>query len=109
MFQSMWRRWLNRQWHSARGSRTPARRRGYRPHMEELEARTVPSTFLVLNTNDSGDGSLRQAILNANATPGLNSVDFAVGSGGIQTIAPASPLPTITNPVVIDGTSQPGY
>jgi hypothetical protein len=32
-----------------------------------LEDRTVPSTFLVTNTNDSGTGSLRQAILNANA------------------------------------------
>ncbi len=28
---------------------------------------------------------------------------------GVQTIAPASPLPAITNPVLIDGTTQPGY
>src|SRR5262249_32906068 len=27
---------------------------------------------------------------------------------GVRTIAPASPLPAVTNPVVIDGTSQPG-
>ena len=31
------------------------------------------------------------------------------GSGGVQTIAPLSPLPALTSPVTIDGTSQPGY
>jgi hypothetical protein len=35
--------------------------------MDVLEDRTVPSTFVVTNTLDSGTGSLRQAILNANA------------------------------------------
>lgn len=32
--------------------------------------------FTVTNTNDSGSGSLRQAILNANALPGLNTITF---------------------------------
>src|SRR6266851_10414559 len=37
-------------------------------HLEQLEDRTVPSTFTVTNTNDSGAGSLRQAILDANTS-----------------------------------------
>ena len=66
------------------------------------------SPFTVTNTNDSGTGSLRQAMLTANATPGADAIQFAIGSG-VQTIAPLSPLPTITDAVTIDGTTQPGY
>jgi hypothetical protein len=36
-------------------------------------------------------------------------IRFRIGTGGPQTIRPRSPLPDITRPVVIDGTSQPGY
>ena len=39
--------------------------------VERLEDRLVPTTFTVTNTLDSGPGSLRQAILDANANPGL--------------------------------------
>ena len=60
------------------------------------------------NTNDSGAGSLRQAILNANTHAGTDTVTFQIGSG-VQTIIPASPLPTITDPLVIDATTQPGF
>jgi hypothetical protein len=66
------------------------------------------ATFVVTNCNDSGPGSFRQAILDANANPGLDTMSFAIGSGG-KTIAPTSPLPTITDPLIIDGTTQPGY
>ncbi|HKI21085.1 MAG TPA: LamG domain-containing protein, partial [Isosphaeraceae bacterium] len=66
--------------------------------------------FSVTNTNDSGPGSLRQAVLDSNtATGGTNIIDFAISGPGVQTIAPLSPLPAITNPVLIDGFSQPGY
>jgi streptogramin lyase len=68
----------------------------------------VQTGFVVTNANDSGPGSLRQAILNSNATPGVDTITFAVGSG-VQTIKPTSALPTVTDPVVIDGTTQPGY
>jgi hypothetical protein len=66
--------------------------------------------FTVTTTADDGPGSLRQAILDADAATGATStIDFAIPGAGIVTIAPASPLPPITGPVVIDGTSQPGY
>ena len=38
--------------------------------VELLEERTVPSTFTVLTLADGGDGSLRAAILSAEASPG---------------------------------------
>src|SRR4029077_4029098 len=70
----------------------------------------APISFVVSNTGDSGPGSLRHAILNSNAAPGsTNTIDFNISGPGVQTIAPLSPLPTITNPVLIDGESQPGY
>jgi titin len=80
-----------------------------RPSIEALEDRVLPSTFLVDTTNDAGPGSLRQAILDANAHPGTDTIAFAIGDGGVQTIQPLSPLPAITDRVVIDGTTQPGF
>jgi parallel beta-helix repeat protein len=68
-----------------------------------------PTTFMVTNTNDSGAGSLRQAILDANAHPGLDAIHFNIPVEGIQTISPASALPVITDPVWLDATTQPGY
>src|SRR5262249_4114078 len=68
----------------------------------------VAPLFTVTNTNDKGIGSLRWVLLNANANPGPDTVTFAIGSG-VQTISPASALPTITGAVTIDGTTQPGY
>jgi hypothetical protein len=94
-------------------SRSPERgRRGrsfLRPCLEILENRTLLSVFIVTNTNDSGMGSLRQAILDANASPGLDTIAFQIGAGGVQTIRPASPLPQISDPVNVDGTTQPGF
>jgi hypothetical protein len=69
---------------------------------------TVPTAF-VTTTNDAGPGSLRQAILNANATAGYDLIYFNISPGGAKTIQPQTPLPTITNPVIIDATTQPGY
>jgi hypothetical protein len=63
--------------------------------------------FAVTNTKDNGPGSLRQAILNANASPGTDTITFDLPSGA-TTIQPLSALPTITDPVVIDGTTEPG-
>lgn len=66
------------------------------------------TTFVVTNTNDTGAGSLRQAILDANANPGSDLITFNIGTG-LKTITPSSKLPDITDPVVIDGTTQPGF
>src|SRR5262249_30539447 len=66
--------------------------------------------FQVTTTDDSGPGSLRQAILDSNAATGAtNTIDFDIPGQGIQPINLAAPLPPITNAVLIDGTSQPGY
>lgn len=59
----------------------------------------------VTNTNDSGPGSLRQAILTSNASVGvLDTITFNID--GSTTITPLSPLPDITDPVIIDGTMR---
>ena len=67
------------------------------------------AALMVTNTNDSGPGSLRQAILDANNSPGSDNIDFNISGSGVHTISPLSALPQITAPVTIDGTSQPGY
>ena len=66
------------------------------------------ATFTVTNTAPTDSGSLRQAILGANATPGPDEIVFAIPGSGVHTIALASPLPAITDPVFIDGFTQPG-
>lgn len=68
------------------------------------------ATYTVTNTGDSGAGSLRQAILSANAVPG-STIKFAlsnpVSPDGTRTIAPVTSLPAITAAgTIIDGTSQ---
>ncbi|MGH2811473.1 MAG: Calx-beta domain-containing protein [Actinomycetota bacterium] len=66
------------------------------------------AVLTVTTTADSGTGSLRQAITDANSDPDLDVIEFSIGSGE-KTISPATPLPDITAPVTIDGTSQPGF
>src|SRR3712207_6671953 len=66
------------------------------------------AAFVVTNTNDAGQGSLRQAILDANANFGADTFTFNIPGAGLHTITPASPLPAITNAVSIDGYTQPG-
>lgn len=63
------------------------------------------ATRTVTTTADSGPGSLRQALLDAQSG---DRIEFAIGSGP-QTIQPLSDLPANGNYVVIDGTTQPGY
>jgi hypothetical protein len=66
-------------------------------------------SFVVTNTNDSGPGSLRQVITDANARAGADNIRFLIPGAGPQTINLVSALPAITSPVVIDGTTQPGF
>jgi uncharacterized repeat protein (TIGR01451 family) len=64
--------------------------------------------LVVTNTNDSGAHSLRQAIMCANANPGLDAITFNIPGGGVRTIQPSNELPAITDRVIINGYSQPG-
>src|SRR4051812_13641582 len=89
--------------------RRPARPMGARLAVETLENRAVPATFTVTTGANDGPGSFRQAILDSNGTPGPDTIAFNIGAGGVQTIRPTAPLPNVTDPVVIDGTTQPGY
>ena len=76
-----------------------------------IAATTLPATtFTVTNTNDSGVGSLRQAILDVNANPGADTIAFNIPGQGVQTIRPLTPLPPLTDDagVTIDGYTQPG-
>ena len=66
----------------------------------------LAGTYTVTNTNDEGPGSLRQAILDADADP-YSTVVFAVGTGH-QVFQPLSGLPGIVAGT-IDGRTQPGY
>jgi parallel beta-helix repeat protein len=68
-----------------------------------------PTPIPVINTSNAGIGSLRQAILDANASPGSSVITFAIPGPGPHTIAISSGLPSLTGSLVIDGTSQPGY
>ncbi len=65
-------------------------------------------SFTVTSTADSGPGTLRQAILDANNNPGPDSILFGMASGP-QTISPLSELPTISDQVIIKGQSQIGF
>ncbi len=77
--------------------------------IEALEERNLLSTFQVTNNSDAGPGSFRQAIIDNNATPGINAIDFAIPGTGVQTISLSTPLPAVNNPAIIDATTQPGY
>lgn len=75
------------------------------------------AVFTVTTTADSGPGSLRQAILDANASPGADIITFLIpvagnrfegsGSNTYAVIELATALPTISEGVVIDGSTQP--
>jgi uncharacterized protein (TIGR03437 family) len=67
------------------------------------------AVFTVTNANDSGPGSLRQAILDANASAGADSIAFNITGAAPYKIVLASPMPVITDAVTIDGATQPGF
>jgi hypothetical protein len=67
----------------------------------------LPSIYKVINTADSGAGSLRQEILDANKDQG-STIQFSIGTGQ-QVIQPLSALPAIRVTTTLDGTMQTGY
>lgn len=84
------------------------RRAGSAPRhaCELLETRVLLSTFAVVNLNNQGPGSLRQAILNANQSAGPDRIIFQT-AGSIRLTTGA--LPVITDIVDIDATTAPGF
>ena len=75
---------------------------------------------VVVSVRDTGQGSLRQFLTNANAlanpglaqagrTAGIDNAVFEIPGAGPHTIALATWLPSITSPIVLDGTTQPGF
>ena len=68
----------------------------------------TPSVFYVVsNTNDSGAGSLREAITSVNSSSSTQYSGITFSVAGVITLA--SDLPVITKKVLIDGTTAPGY
>ncbi|MEO8459050.1 MAG: hypothetical protein ABI451_00845 [Dokdonella sp.] len=72
-------------------------------------------TFTVINTADAGPGSLRQAILDANATQvtggtgcAPHDITFAIPGAGLHTIQPLSALPSFDIAITLNGYTQPG-
>ena len=71
--------------------------------LASLCERAAGATFPVTNTNDTGAGSLRQAITSANGTVTADTISFNIAGAGVHTITPASPLPELMETVTIDG------
>ncbi|WP_442510878.1 VCBS domain-containing protein [Novipirellula sp. SH528] len=63
-----------------------------------------------LNANKGTDGeiSLREAIIAANNTAGMDTVSFNIAGAGVHTIGLLSVLPSITEAITIDGYTQSG-
>ena len=60
------------------------------------------TTFVVTTTNDSGPGSLRQAVWDSNTNVGMHTITFNIPAAP-YTIYLASALPVITNSMIING------
>src|SRR5262245_46976257 len=79
-----------------------------RLRLETLESRRLLAAFAVTNVNDAGAGSLRSAVVAANANPGKDDIVFAITGSGVHTIALQTLLPNVTDSVTVDGFTQPG-
>jgi hypothetical protein len=65
--------------------------------------------YVVTNTSESGPGSLAQAIVDTNARTGPDTIVFNIPGSGVHLIdLSKTALPEITEPLVIDGYTQPG-
>ena len=93
--------WLGKRQPSARSRcGSPRERPRYRPRLEALEDRWLPSTLTVTSLADSGPGTLRAAIQTADASQSGNfAIDFAVtGKIDLQSV-----LPELDNNISIKG------
>ena len=94
---------------SAKASHVRRLRRTTTPGAERLEPKQLLAVFTVTVTDDTGAGSLREAIAAANQLPGPDIINFNIDPAGPQTIALQSALSPITDTLTIDGTTQPGF
>src|SRR3954453_22763610 len=98
--------------------------------VETLEIRRLLATIVVTGTGDTvatdGVVTLREAITSANTDTDVNAdvtsqrsgtylafgadeVGFNIAGSGVQTITPTIALPIISEPLIINGATQPGY
>jgi parallel beta-helix repeat protein len=84
-------------------SKKPAKRA---LNLEHLERRLALTSFAVLNLDDSGAGSLRQAMLDANANVGADVIDFDIAGTILLT---SGDLPTLTDQVSIEGNTANSF
>jgi hypothetical protein len=97
-FRKLYRRFVR----TGSGSHRRVRsRQRCRVTLETLEDRCVLSTFTVTNLSAMGPGSLYQAILDANNTPGANTINFAPGVSG--TITMTSGVPMLSGNIDLEG------
>ena len=90
-------------------------------HSGAIEAAVAPSateqavwqgelnTYVVTNANDSGAGSLRQAISLANGNAGADTISFNIAGTGVHTINLLSVLPTVSDTVTIDASTDDSF
>ena len=97
--------------HKARRPRGCARGsalRPRRPRLPRCSRSTRPPTGPTASATSSTARSARRST-RPTRPRGSDTINFGIGVGGPATIRPFSPLPQITDPVLIDGTTQPGY
>lgn len=90
----------------AAGTTFVVRSHGDRPDADPGDGRCATAG----STSDARRCTLRAAIMEANVTPEPDRIRFAIETGdhSYKTLRPKSALPTITAPLVIDGTTQAG-
>lgn len=108
-------------WSSSSRAKNRRRTSSLRAALEVLEQRIALATITVTGTGDTVDDSdgvvtLREAILAANnnavvgdapaGDAGLDTIEFDIDGAGPHTISLNSVLPTITEPLTINGYSQ---
>ena len=64
---------------------------------------TLREAIIAANTNTASGAAAGEC---ATGAPGLDTIVFAIPGAGVQTIAPASALPAITEAVFINGYTQ---
>jgi hypothetical protein len=84
--------------HDAKDSSSSTRHHVF---IEPLEARIAPATFLITNLKDSGPGSFREALEDANAAAGPDFIKFGKSAAG--TLKLIQDLPEVTDSVTISG------